>query len=239
MDEKLTRKIKYLGFKGLLTNWEKILTHTDKTQPSYEKFLTEIIEKEFGIKKENARVNRIRRATIEELLVIETYPFEKQPKLNKRKILQAYDSRDYLKQHKNIVFIGPTGVGKSGLASAFLINAINHGYSGKFITFADLVDELYKSIADHTQKKVIKKYLSFDCLVVDEVGYVPMEPAQIGRFFTLMSKRHKKKTTIITSNLGFKDWTDFLKNTHLTAALIDRLTSNCLTVNMQNCASLR
>jgi DNA replication protein DnaC len=71
------------------------------------------------------------------------------------------------------------------------------------------------------------------------VGYVEVEAAQVGQFFTLMHKRHKKKTTLITSNLGFSEWGSFLHNKHLTAALIDRLTENSYVINMKDGDSLR
>jgi len=98
---------------------------------------------------------------------------------------------------------------------------------------------LYKSVADHSEAKLIKKFTSYDCLVIDELGYVEVQPVQVGLFFTLMHKRHKKKTTIITSNLGFQQWSSFLKNDHLMTALIDRLTENSHVINMRNCLSLR
>jgi DNA replication protein DnaC len=85
----------------------------------------------------------------------------------------------------------------------------------------------------------MKKFVSYDCLLIDEIGYVEVEPVQVGLFFTLMHKRHKQKSTLITSNLGFSRWTSFLKNDHLTAALIDRLTENSHVINMKNCFSLR
>ena len=85
----------------------------------------------------------------------------------------------------------------------------------------------------------MKTFVSYDCLFIDEVGYVEVEPVQVGLFFTLMHKRHKKKTTLITSNLGFSQWTSFLRNDQLTAALIDRLTENSHVINMKNCVSLR
>jgi DNA replication protein DnaC len=71
------------------------------------------------------------------------------------------------------------------------------------------------------------------------VGYVEVEPVQVGLFFTLMQKRHRTRPTLVTSNLGFGDWRSFLKNDHLTAALIDRLTENSHVINMKNCVSLR
>jgi DNA replication protein DnaC len=105
--------------------------------------------------------------------------------------------------------------------------------------FAELVNELYQSVADHSQQKVLRRYLSYDCLLIDEIGYVEAEAVQVGLFFTLMQKRHKNKPTLITSNLGFSEWGRFLKNDHLTAALIDRLTENSHVINMKGCVSLR
>ena len=141
--------------------------------------------------------------------------------------------------NQNIIWIGPTGTGKTGLATAFLIQAINYGYNGRFITFPELIEMLYQSIGDHSEAKVIKTFASYDCLLIDVLGYVEVEPAQVGLFFTLLSKRHKKKTTLITSNLGFSQWTSFLNNPQLTAALIDRLTENSHVINMKECVSLR
>jgi len=74
---------------------------------------------------------------------------------------------------------------------------------------------------------------------IDELGYVEVEPVQVGLFFTLMHRRHKKRSTLITSNLGFQHWATFLKNTALTLALIDRLTENSHVFNMKDCVSLR
>ena len=120
-----------------------------------------------------------------------------------------------------------------------LLQALDRGHRGYFVTFPELLQELFQSLADRSEGTVLKRYLSYDCLVIDEVGYVEVEPAQVGQFFTLMHKRHKQKTTIITSNLGFADWGSFLHNKQLTAALIDRLTENSYVINMKNCISLR
>ena len=94
------------------------------------------------------------------------------------------------------------------------------------------------------QRKIRRLYETdakgiYDEDLIDEVGYVEVEAAQVGQFFTLMHKRHKQKTTLVTSNLGFAEWGSFLHNQHLTSALIDRLTENCHTINMKNCRSLR
>jgi DNA replication protein DnaC len=239
MDDELAQKLKYLRLGGLLANWDRYLALAQKGNYSHARLLQYIVEEEYQIKKENSRKTRLNRAKIPEKWVIETFPFDRQPKLSRKKTVGMYDAFDYMTKCRNIIFIGPTGVGKTGLATAFLIHAINNGYNGRFITFPDLVERLYQSIADHTESKVIKKFVAYDCLLIDELGYVEVEPVQVGLFFTLMHKRHKQKPTLITSNLGFAQWSSFLKNDHLTAALIDRLTENSHVLNMKNCLSLR
>ena len=239
MNKELTETLKYLHLGGLLAHWDEYLKVAADKNFSHTRLLTYVLEEECRIKRENARRLRLKRARIPEPLVIETFPFERQPKLNQKKLMALYDSLGYLQSHQNIIWLGATGCGKTGLATSFLIHAIDQGHSGRYVLFADLIAELYRSVADHSEDKVLKKYLAFDCLQIDEIGYVEVEPVQVGLFFTLMHQRHKKKPTLITSNLGFAEWGSFLKNDHLTAALIDRLTENSHVINMKGCVSLR
>jgi len=239
MTEDLEKKLKYLRLMGLIANWDNYMKLIEKEDLSNVAFLQHVIDEEYKMKKENARKMRMARAKMPEQYQIETFPFTKQAELSQKKILTLYDSFGYMTKSQNIIWIGPTGAGKTGLATSFLSQAINKGYTGRFISFPELVEVLYRSVGDHSESKVIKNFTSYDCLLIDELGYVEVEPIQVGMFFTLMSKRHKKKTTLITSNLGFGEWTSFLKNDQLTAALIDRLTENSYVINMKKCVSLR
>lgn len=239
MDKELEEMLKYIRLRGLLNNWDHYLETARQKDFSNVKLLKYIIEEEYKIKKVNSMKLRLSRAQIPEKLVMETFPFQKQPQLNKKKILNVYDSFDYILKKQNITWIGATGTGKTGLATAFLIQAIDRGYNGRFILFPELIELLYKSVADHSEKEVINRFASYDCLLIDELGYIEVEPIQVGLFFTLMHKRHKQKSTLFTSNLGFQQWTSFLKNEHLTAALIDRLTEDSHVFNLNKCVSLR
>lgn len=239
MNEELSHKLKRLRLGGLLGHWDEYLTLAASQRFSHSRLLTHVVEEECRLKAEKARQLRLQRAQIPEAWVIETYPFERQPKLNKKKVFALYDSLGYMKENQNLIWLGGTGVGKTGLATSFLIHAINQGYNGRSIPFAELAGELYRSVADHSEAQVLKKYLSYDCVLIDEIGYVEVEPVQVGLFFTLMQRRHKKKPTILTSNLGFSEWGSFLKNAHLTAALVDRLTEHSHVINMKECVSIR
>jgi len=239
MNEELQKILKTLRLWGLLAHWDELLAEARQGRFSHERLLNHVLQAEFRTKSEKSRLLRRKRAHIPELFEIETFPFARQPKLDRQRVMSLYDSFDYMTKQRNIIWLGPTGCGKTGLATGFLLQALDRGYRGYFIPFPELVAELYASLADHSERKVLRKYAVYDCLLIDEVGYAEVEPAQVGLFFTLLQKRHKTKTTLLTSNLGFGEWGSFLKNPQLTGALLDRLTETSHVFNMKNCPSLR
>ena len=87
------------------------------------------------------------------MLEIETFPFARQPKLDRKRIMSLYDSFDYMTKQQNIVWLGPTGCGKTGLATGFLLQALDRGYRGYFVTFPELLAELYASLADRSEEQ--------------------------------------------------------------------------------------
>jgi len=239
MDEELIKTLKYLRLAGLLAHWDEYLALAHQQRFSHVRLLRHVLEEELKLKRDNARRLRLKRAAIPEELDLATFPFQRQPKLDRKRILSLYDGFLYMTQAQNIIWMGPTGCGKTGMATGFLLHAINRGYTGRFVSFPVLIQELFASVADHSEARVLKYYQSYDCLLIDELGYVEVEPVQVGLFFTLMQQRHRRKPTLLTTNLGFDDWHSFLKNAHLTAALIDRLTENSHVVNMKGCDTLR
>ena len=238
-DDERTEMLNYLRLANLLSHWDEYLGQFRNGRYSVERALKFILEEECRAKHEHTRLQRRNRANIPEMFELQTFPFSRQPKLDRKKVQSLYDSLEFMAKRRNIIWMGPTGCGKTGLATAFLLRAIDAGHRGYFVTFPQLVHELFQSQADRSDQKVLKRYRSYDCLVIDEVGYVEVEPAQVGQFFTLMHQRHKQKTTLITSNLGFSEWSSFLKNKQLAAALIDRLTENSHLFNIKNGKSLR
>ena len=178
MNEQIKEQLQTLGLKALSESWDLILTDAKKKQPSYHKFLTTIIEKEYSDKQERARLSRIKRAKIPNYYVMETFPFSKQPRLKKKIVLELYDSMQFITQKQELIFIGPTGCGKTGLGTSFLIHALNKGYKGLFIDFVDLIDQLYEAKSDHTEKKIIKRFCSYEILLIDELGYKSLEKEQ-------------------------------------------------------------
>ncbi len=239
IEEKTQNHLKYLKLKYVQENWDAIFADAKKKQPSYHRFLTGLLEKEFLHKRELARLARIKMANIPIPYVMETFPFEKQPRLKKKLVLDLYDSMRFITQKQELIFIGPTGCGKTGLATAFLMQAIDKGYRGYFIDFQKLVQRLYRAKGDHSEAKAIRHFQNYDILLIDELGYDPLEKTEAGLFFDLIKARHQKTTTILTSQFGFEEWDAFIQNKHVLAALLDRITVQCTVFNMKQCISIR
>lgn len=238
-DSELRSCLRFLGLAYLAEHAETVLKQATQSRPSYHRFLTQIVEQEYERKSEKARLARIKRARIPELLVMDTFPFHKQPRLKKKLVLELYDSLRFISEKQDLIFIGPTGCGKTGLATSFLVHAVNQGHRGLFIDFNELVNTLRQSRGDYSESRIMNKYSSIDVLLIDELGYISSEKEPASLFFDLMRRRNRRGATIITTQLGFDEWGAFLHDTHLTAALLDRITVNCAVFNMKDCISIR
>ncbi|MCK5344257.1 MAG: ATP-binding protein [Candidatus Heimdallarchaeota archaeon] len=234
-----TEALRKLRLYHLLEHWNDILNEASSSKSSYSKFLTSLIEQEYQHKLELERLARIQRAIIPTQYTIETYPFAKQPNLDQKLIMEVYDSMNYVQNNKDLIFIGPTGCGKTGLATSFLLQALNNGLRGYFIDFSGLINILHRSKADFSSDKTVQMLVNYDILLIDELGYMVCEKEQASLFFDLLRRRHGKTSTIITTQLGFGEWGSFLKNQHIVAALLDRITENCIVFNMKDCISIR
>jgi DNA replication protein DnaC len=239
MEQSINTYLQYIGLPHLQNNWDGYLKDAAEKKISYQRLLTTIITEEYYHHRESRRAARLKAAAIPELLVMETFPFERQPQLKKKLVMELYDSLRFISESQVLLFIGPTGCGKTGLATSYLVHAINQEHRGRYIEFGDLVAQLYRAVADHSEKRVIRHFASIDCLLIDEIGYSTLNKEQAALFFELMKQRHRKHCTIMTSQLGFEEWGSFINNAHLTAALLDRITENCTVFNMNRCISIR
>lgn len=196
---------------------------------SYSAFLLGLLRQEHEDKRRRAIESRIRQASLPERWTLETYPFNLQPCISKKQH-QELAELDFLARGENIVWMGGTGVGKTGLASSILLKALYAGRSGKLIKAQDLFDEFSASVADRTTQALLKRLAHLDVLLIDELGYVTPQPGQINHFFRLVESRYGKRPTLITTNLGYKEWPKFLGNGPMAGALLRRLLHTCHTI---------
>ena len=123
-------------------------------------------------------------------------------------------------------------MGKTGLASGILLKALQNGHRGLFVRAQDLFDEMYASLADRSSRKLVNRLARVSLLAIDELGYLNVKPEQANVFFKLMEERYRRKATIITTNLAYEEWHNFLGNRLMTEALLGRLRHFCTTVRI-------
>ena len=174
---------------------------------------------------------RIRQANLPAKWSLESFPFKQQPGVRAHVIRQLAEL-EFIPKAENLVFIGDTGVGKTGLASAILLKALENGYRGMFIKAQDLFDVMYASLADRSSRRLLNRMCNFDLILIDEMGYLNLRPEQSNIFFKLMDERYRRKSTIITTNLDYDDWYNFLGNKKMVGALLDRLRHHCHTIKI-------
>lgn len=203
-----------------------------KGQSTYEEFLARLLREQYHHRQEKAMATRIKQAHIPEKWSLESFPFKRQPGVGQRQI-KEFAELDFIPKAENLVFIGPTGVGKTGLATGILLKAIQNGYRGLFIRAQDLFDEMYASLADRSTRKLLDHYARIPVIQIDELGYLNLRPEQSNAFFKLMEERYKRFPTIITTNLDYPAWEGFLGNPRMVEALLSRVRHHCHTVRIE------
>lgn len=231
MTDELEQLLKNLGLRKILEIFEEELKKAEKQQPSYEDLIVRLLRAQWHAKQEAALAGRIKRARLPELWTLESFPFKRQSGVSRRQI-RGFAGLDFIDRAENIVFIGATGVGKTGLASGLLLKALQNGYRGTFVPAQTLFDEMYASLADRSTRKLLDQLARVDVLVIDEMGYLNLRPEQTNVFFRLMEERYRSKATIITTNLDYEEWTHFLGNKALCEALLSRLRHKCHTIRI-------
>jgi DNA replication protein DnaC len=190
-----------------------------------------LLRAQYHARQESALAWRIRQARLPENWTLESFPFKLQPGISQKQI-RTFAELDFVPRSENIVFIGPTGVGKTGLAIGLLLKALQNGHRGLFVKAQDLFDEMYASLADRSSRALLKRLARLPVLLIDELGYLNLRPEQTNIFFKLMEERYHHRPTIITTNLDYEEWANFLGHKELTSALLSRLRQYCHTVRI-------
>ena len=231
MNAELEQLLKNLSLRRIAQILDEQIAEAEKTHQTYNELLVRLFRAQWHHRQESALAWRVRKAKIPEEWTLESFPFKQQPGVNQRQ-MRTFAELDFIPAAENIVFIGETGVGKTGLASAILLKALQNGYRGQFIRAQDLFDEMYASLADRSSRKLVNRLSRVDVLVVDELGYLNLRPEQTNIFFKLMEERYNRHPTIITTNLDYPEWQNFLGNKALVDALLSRLRHHCHTVRI-------
>lgn len=195
--------------------------------------LVRLLREQWRYQQERSLLSRLEDARIPQKWDLETFPWEQQPGLQRAQV-KLLASLDFVSTGSNVVLLGETGVGKTGVATGLLLAALRSGHSGRFIKAQDLFDEMFASLADRSTRRLLDSLARLKVLLIDELGYLTIKPEQANTFFRLMDMRYTgNRTTIITSNLHYDDWAQMLGHEKMTAALLGRLRQRCTTLHIQ------
>jgi DNA replication protein DnaC len=206
------------------TDWPAVADETIRREASFGEFLEQILSAETAAREQRAREVMLKMATLPSLKTLEQYDFGYASGAPRSQIMEL-GSLAFIERAENIVLLGPSGVGKTHLASAYAYKATQAGIKTRFITAADLMLQLATAKAQgRLQSYMNRAVLGPRLLVVDELGYLPFGRDEANLFFHVIAKRYERCATIVTSNLPFAQWASALADdATLTAALLDRL----------------
>ena len=187
------------------------------------KFFDRVLEREIERKNERRIVTSLRLSGLPVGKTFEGFDWTFQPRADRSKI-EALATCAFVRQTENVLFMGPPGVGKSHLAVALAVKAIKNGFSATHFLLDDLMHVLKGDAAIPPRRLKAKRYLNSSLLVIDEVGFRPLDRQEANLFFRLVSARYEKGSIILTSNKHVRDWPEiFADDEILTTAILDRL----------------
>ena len=230
MKAMLDENLRFLKLSSIINNLEEINRQSLENKISYKEFLLNLTETEVQVRKENGQKKKIREACFPLQKPLSTFNFDSASDLDPRLINDLADG-SYLRDNRNIIFMGKSGTGKTHLATALGIEACIKGIRTKFVTGCSLVNELTEARDEKKLGLLIKRYYNYGLLIIDELGYVPFSKEGAELLFQILTERNERKPVIITTNKGFGDWTEIFGDPSITAALLDRVTHRAHVIN--------
>lgn len=208
---------------------EKLKLHEDNGS-TFMQFFDELLEEEVGFKEQRRIETSLKIAGLPFVKSIDEYDFAFHPDLDRQKVLSLFDLV-FLERRENIIFLGPPGVGKTHLAVSLALKACQSGMSIYFTTMSDLIEKL-KSDSNRLRTKG-RSHFKSSLVIVDEVGYTPVNREECHLFFQFISYRYERSSTIITSNKAFTEWTELFDDPVIVTAILDRLLHHSVVINMK------
>jgi len=228
---KLKNNLDVLKLHKMNENIDTYIDFINKKEKNVIDALFELTEAQVNFKNENAKLALVRTAGFPYNKTFEDFDFGYQPSINKDEILDLRNLR-FINRKENILLIGSSGVGKTHLAISIGIECAKNRLSTYFITCYDLIQKLKKASLENRLEQKMKVYQKYSVLIIDEIGYLPIEADEANLLFQLINKRYEKNTTIVTSNIGFNKWGELFKDATIASAMLDRLLHHSVMINI-------
>lgn len=215
---------------------DALLLRAGRDGLSHQQFLHLLIAEQADQRRERGIARRIREARFRDLKPLSQFDWEFNKQVIDRAQIEELATGAFISRQNNLVFVGQSGVGKSFLIQAIGGAACAVGYSVRYTTSADLLQDLTASLADQTLPKRIRYYANFDFLIIDEFGFDHIErqqsPQAANLYFKIIDARNRRRSTALVTNIDFKTWSDHLGDSSLAGAFLDRIVDGAIVLKI-------
>lgn len=226
----LRENLKSLSLSTMVRGLEAHLRQAKESGCGYDEFLLDLTSTELCARAENRLDRRVREAKFPLLKTLEGFDFDSAPGIDIR-LMRELSGCEYIKERRNVIFLGLSGKGKTHMATALGVEACKNNYRTRFASCYGLVNELLEARQERALQRFIQRQANYDLLILDELGYIPFSKEGAQLLFQVLAERQERGSVIITTNLGFADWTQVFGDPVMTATLLDRLTHKAHIVN--------
>jgi len=211
---------------------DSVCEQAAQRQVDYKTFLAQALETEWQGRYQRGIEARLRQARFPWVKTLEQFDFEFQPSLDRRQVRELA-GMSFVERAHNVVLLGPPGVGKTHLAIALGVKAVECGYSVLFLTLENLMIRLVKAFHENRLERSLQQLVYPKVLIIDEIGYLPLSNLEASLFFRLVVRRYERASLIVTSNKSFLDWGETFNDPVLATAILDRLLHYSTTLNIK------
>jgi len=227
----LTKNLDYLKLKQMNLHLNEVIDFVTKNNLSFVEGLVKLTSHEIDFKEKNMIRSMIKVGAFPHFKELKDFDFSFQPSINIDQI-KDFETLRFLEFQENIVFLGPSGVGKTHLAVSIGIAAAKKRYCTYFIKCHDLLQQLKKAKLENRLNDRLKHFCKYKLLIIDELGYLPIDKEDSKLFFQLIDLRYEKKSTILTTNINFNAWDDIFYDAVIANAILDRILHHAHVVNI-------
>lgn len=219
---KLCEALSCIGISKMQDYLDQYAEQVNKGNKSFSEALMELVDIEMEGRRIRAENACVKTANFPFIKTMDDFDFPFQPDIKKQALLELNSLR-FIDDKKNILFVGSCGVGKTHLATSIGISCARARYSTYFITFENLMNQLKKALAENRLDKRMQFFSKYKILIIDEIGYMPIDKDSANLFFQLIARRYEKHCTIVTTNTPFSKWSEIFGSATLANAILDRL----------------
>jgi DNA replication protein DnaC len=228
----LSALLERMKLEHLETQLDAVCDDAARHELDYKSFLAQALTTEWQGRHQRGIQSRLKLARFPWVKTIDQFDFDFQPSVD-RKLVRELCGLSFVERAHNVVLLGPPGVGKTHLAIALGVKAVEAGYSVLFLTLETLMTRLMRAKHENRLERQLQQLAYPKLLILDEIGYLPLNREEASLFFRLLVRRYERASLIITSNKGFVDWGEIFNDQVLATAILDRLLHQSATINIK------